>query len=209
MRKHFYRDITTLITLFLVLLSASPPVFAEVPVTADAHEADRLALRRLLADVELAINENEISKLLPYLDDNIVITHQDAHVVRGKEEVISYNEFMTKGPDAPIKKLRTKAAIGGPAYFHGNDTAIGYGTAVDQVELKSGQAFSLDVAWSATLIKKEGVWKAAAIHFSTNVLDNAVLRLVRNRIWWAGGGGLLLGLAVGWWFGKRHRRKTG
>ncbi|MEN8180079.1 MAG: hypothetical protein ABFS39_15865 [Pseudomonadota bacterium] len=115
---------------------------------------------------------------------------------------------MTKGPDAPIKKLTTQATIGGPAYFHGNDMAIGYGTAVDQVELQSGQSFSLDVAWSATLIKQQGIWKAAAIHFSTNVLDNAILRKVRNMIWWAGGGGILVGLVVGWLLGKRKRSQA-
>ena len=116
---------------------------------------------------------------------------------------------MTKGPDAPIKKLTTKATIGGPAYFHGNDMAIGYGTAVDQVELKSGQGFSLNVAWSAALIKKEGIWKAAAIHFSTNVLDNAILRQVRKMIWWSGGGGIVLGLLIGWFFGIRKHSKAG
>lgn len=209
MRKHFYPSITALSIIFLTLFNASLPAFAEEFGTADAHEADRVVLRKLLADIELAINENEISKLLPYLDENVVITHQNAHVARGKAEVVSYNEKMTKGPDAPIKKLTTKATIGGPAYFHGNDMAIGYGTAVDQVELKSGQEFSLNVAWSAALIRKEGIWKAAAIHFSTNVLDNAVLRQVRKMVWWSGGGGVVLGLVAGWFFGRRKYNKAG
>jgi len=181
------------------------PVFAGESKMTDPHEADRKILRELLANVERAINENDISQLLPYLDDDIIITHQNAHVAKGKNEVIRYNEEMTKGPDAPIKKLTTKATHGGPAYFHGDDMAIGYGTAVDRVELNSGQTFTLNVAWTASLVKKQGTWKAASIHFSTNVLDNAILRKVRNTIWWIGGGGIVLGLVIGWLIGRRRR----
>lgn len=191
--------------LFLVLLNSFYGLCYADTAGVDPHQADRQALRQLLADIEQAINVNDVASLLPYLDDNVVITHQNAHVARGKDEVVSYNEQMTKGPDAPIKKLTTKATIGGPAYFHGDDIAIGYGTAVDQVELKSGQTFALDVAWSATLVRQEGIWKAAAIHFSTNVLDNAILRELKEMLWWVGGGGTLIGLLIGWLLGRRKR----
>jgi hypothetical protein len=191
--------------LFVAVFFAS---FAAASALADPHEADRQALRDLLVEIERAINANDIASLLPYLDDNVVITHQNAHVAHGRQAVVSYNEKMTQGPDAPIKKLTTKATIGGPAYFHGDDTAIGYGTAVDQVELQSGQSFTLDVAWSATLIKRAGAWKAAAIHFSTNVLDNAILRQARKLIWWAAAGGVLLGLVVGWLLGRRRQARS-
>jgi cellobiose-specific phosphotransferase system component IIC len=56
------------------------------------------------------------------------------------------------------------------------------------------------------VVKKDGVWKAASIHFSTNVLDNAILNRVRDMLWWIGGGGVLLGLVIGWLIGKRRRR---
>ena len=197
-----------LLVLQLIVFTFYPYPLPAEPTEADPHAADRQALRELLGKVEAAINENDIAKLRPYLDEKLVITHQNAHVARGIDEVIRYNEQMTKGPDAPIMKLTTKASIGGPAYFHGDNLAIGYGTAVDRIELRSGQAFSLDVAWSATLVKKEGTWKAAAIHFSTNVLDNAILRAVRKMVWWAAGGGILLGLLIGWLLGRRKRRQT-
>ncbi len=198
----------SILIICLSLFTAATSTLASTPATADPYAESRQALRDLLVHVEQAVNANDIARLRPYLDEQVVITHQNAHVARGVDEIISYNKQMTQGPEAPIKKLTTKASIGGPAYFHGPDMAIGYGTAVDQIELKSGQAFSLDVAWSATLIRKEGVWKAAAIHFSTNVLDNAILRQVRQMIWWVGGGGILLGLLVGWVLGKRRRAQT-
>ncbi|MBW9265109.1 MAG: hypothetical protein K1563_13130 [Candidatus Thiodiazotropha sp. (ex. Lucinisca nassula)] len=193
------------ITLLSALLFLFPICVQASEQVSDEHEADRKALLKLLAVVETAINKNEISTLLPYLDENVVITHQNAHVARGKEEVVSYNEKMTKGPDAVIKKLTTTATNGGPAYFHGDDVAIGYGTAVDHVVLKSGMEFILDVAWSATLIKKDGVWMAAAIHFSTNVMDNAILNKARGLAWWTGGIGILLGLMFGWFLRSRKR----
>ena len=45
MGKHVHLDIVTPIIIILVLFSVFPLVLAETPVTADAHEADRLALR--------------------------------------------------------------------------------------------------------------------------------------------------------------------
>lgn len=201
MKKSFRAGIHYGFIILCVLSAALSPLAAAS--SPDPHEADRLALRKLLKSVESAINVNKVETLLPYLDDNVVITHQNAHVAKGKAEVVSYNDKMTKGADAPIKKLTTVASIGGPAYFHGDNMAVGYGTAVDQIELRSGQSFSLDVAWTATLVKKEDTWKAAAIHFSTNVLDNAILRQVKTMAWWVGGGGLLLGLLIGWFIGRR------
>jgi ketosteroid isomerase-like protein len=200
--------LTKLLYSFIILgifLSAAS-AHAVTDSASDPHETDRLALRKLLKNVEIAINANQIETLLPYLDDNVVITHQNAHVAKGKDAVVSYNEKMTKGADAPIKKLTTTAKIGGPAYFHGDNMAVGYGTAVDQVELRTGQSFSLDVAWTATLVKKEGTWKAAAIHFSTNVLDNAILRQVKTMALWIGVGILLLSLLTGWIFGRCRTR---
>ncbi len=196
------------LALALILLTSSVAIIAEEHTPPDTHQADRQQLRKLLVDIEAAINANQVEKLLPYLDDNVVITHQNAHVVKGKDEVISYNKLMTQGSDAPIKKLTTKATIGGPAYFHGDNVAIGYGTAVDQVELASGQTFSLQVAWSTTLVKKAGVWKAASIHFSTNVMDNAVLRQLKKMLWWVGGGSLVLGLLIGGFIGSRKRKSN-
>lgn len=208
MQRRIVTRISPCFMIFLLLLYPFCSLHAIDSAEADPHRADRQTLRQLLADIEQAINDNEVARLLPYLDDNVVITHQNAHVARGKDEVIRYNEQMTKGPDAPIKKLTTQATIGGPAYFHGDDMAIGYGTAVDQVELKSGQTFALNVAWTATLIKQEGVWKAAAIHFSTNVLDNAILRQTKKMIWWAAGGGILVGLLGGWLLARRRGTQT-
>lgn len=167
------------------------------------HEQDRKMLRSLLVDIEDAINRNDMVYLSQYLDDDVVITHQNAHVAKGKQAFIDYNRKMTQGPDAVIKKLTTKASIGGPAYFHGDNTAIGYGTSIDDIELTSGKKFKLDVAWTATLIKTDEKWKAAAIHFSTNVLDNAILDATRKTFWWIGGGLAIAGLVIGWFAGRR------
>jgi len=189
--------------LFLTLFT----VFTQGANAADSadtnHEQDRAMLRSLLADIEGAINRNDMVYLSQYLDDDVVITHQNAHVAKGKQAFIDYNRKMTQGPDAVIKKLSTKASIGGPAFFHGDNTAIGYGTSVDDIELTSGKKFRLDVAWTATLIKANEQWKAAAIHFSTNVLDNAILDATRQTIWWIGGGLAIAGLAIGWFAGRK------
>lgn len=192
-----------------VLFLAFITIFSQLAYAADSadtdHEQDRQMLRSLLTDIEDAINRNDMVYLSKYLDENVVITHQNAHVAKGRQAFIDYNRQMMQGPDAVIKKLSTKARIGGPAFFHGENTAIGYGTAVDDIELTSGTKFSLDVAWTATLIKSDDQWKAAAIHFSTNILDNAILDTTRQTIWWIGGGLGIAGLVTGWFAGRKSK----
>lgn len=196
------QTIIKVLTLSGLFTLSSHLVIAAESTDPDPYETDRQQMRNMLAEVERGINERDISLILNYMDDNVIITHQNAHVAKGKAEVKSYNEKMMSGPKATIKSLTTKASVGGPAIFHG-DSAIAYGTAIDNIELTSGKKFQLKVAWTASLVKKEGQWKASAIHFSTNALDNAILNMTRSYIWYGTGGGAVLGLILGWFFGRR------
>ena len=136
----------------LILLSYSTLLAANT-ANLDPRDIDRQALRVIFADIETGINKADLELLLRHLDENVVITYQNAHVARGKDAVRAYNTQMIAGADSPVKSLTVRAAIGGPAIFHG-DTAIGYGTTQDHMELRTGQTIDLHAAWSSTLVKK-------------------------------------------------------
>jgi ketosteroid isomerase-like protein len=44
----------------------------------DAREADRNALRLILADIQAGINERDLDKILEHLCDDAVVTYQNA-----------------------------------------------------------------------------------------------------------------------------------
>jgi len=177
----------------------------------DPHEEDRRALRVIFADIETGINKPDLELILRHLDEDVVITYQNAHVARGKDAVRAYNTQMIATADSPVKALTTKAVIGGPALFHA-DTAIGYGTTQDHMVLRTGQTIDLAAAWSSTLVKKNGLWKVAAIHFSTNVLDNGVLhstqRMMIGAAIIATGIALLIGFVLGRRRGTRNTKPS-
>jgi hypothetical protein len=104
---------------------------------------------------------------------------------------------MIKGATPIVRKLTTTATLGGPAVFYG-DTAIAFGTTVDRFELTDGLDFTLNANWSTTVVKTDGQWRVAALHFSTNLFDNALLNAARRLAMYAAGGAFLLGIVLTW-----------
>lgn len=156
---------------------------------------DRQQLRVLLDAMEAGVNKLDIEALLKLAQPDVVITWQNAEVSRGQEQVRAYYNRMVKGGAPIVRSLGTKATLGGPAVFYG-DTAVAYGTMVDRYELADGLDFTLNADWSTTVVKVDGQWKVAALHFSTNLFDNALLNAAKRVAWYAAGGAFLLGVLL-------------
>ena len=167
---------------------------------------DRQQLRVLLEQLEKAISDLDIDGVLKIMTPDAVVTWQNAEVSRGQEQIRTYHNRMVKGGAPVVTKFSTKATLGGPAVFY-NDTAVAYGTTVDSYELAEGLKFVLNANWSATIVKQDGQWKAAAIHFSTNLFDNPLLHKAEQMIWVGGIAGLLAGLLLAFLLGRLLRKK--
>ena len=91
--------------------------------------------------------------------------------------------------------------------FHGN-TAVAYGTSVENYKLAGGLEFTLDGRWSTTLQKTDNRWQVVALHFSSNLFDNPLLnnagRTTRIAATIAFLVGAVLVIVIGW-----MRRRTG
>ncbi len=138
------------------------------------RESDRVKLRQILSDIQEGINEKNIERILPNLTEHVVVIYQNAEVSHGRTDVENYFKSHFFGPNPMIKKFRIEGKILAPAEFYG-DTAIAYGTTIDDMEVASGKKFLLQGKWSASLVSQEGVWRISSLHFSTNVLDNPVI----------------------------------
>jgi ketosteroid isomerase-like protein len=162
------------------------------PTHTDSRETDRRALRAILADIQDGINQRDREKMLVHLCDDAVVTYQNADVSRGKAEVSAYFDRHFMGSNPIIKRFTIRGEIAAPAVFS-DDAAVAHGTCHDEMELMNGRKFELDGKWSATILNRQGSWRVACLHFSTNVLDNAVVNGVKKLAWMGAGGGLALG----------------
>ena len=189
--------------LALVLCVLALPATAED----DPYAADRSALKAMLTDIEQALNKRDFQAALKHLHPDVLITYYNAEVTRGHEEALAYFKRMMEGPDAVVKEYSTSAEVGSPASFLG-DTAVAYGTTMERYKLAGGLEFDLNGTWSTTVQKQDGVWKVRAIHFSTNLFDNPLLKNAQRMGLSMAVGGLVVGLIVMGLISKARRRRA-
>jgi len=198
-----------LFALAVLLISFSVPAMSHGQTKEDAAHGE---LRALMKKVLAAYNAGDMDELITYLDDNVVVTWQNAKVTKNAKEVKTFFEEMTKGPRRVVEKSTIAPVADELSLLYNEDkTAIAFGHSKDHYKLMDGLVFDQDTRWSATVVKKNGVWKVVSVHISVNVFDNPILDIaIKKTAMWVGGisGGasLLVGLLAGAIF-FRHRAK--
>ncbi len=155
-------------------------------------------LRALLKEFVTVYNSGDLDKMITYLDDNVVITWQNAHVDKNPQEVKAFCEMMTKGPNRVVESSSIAPEPDALSLLYNDGrTAVAYGHSNDRLKLRDGTELDQYAHWSTTLIKKDGKWKVASVHISGNMFDNPVLNLaVRTTAFWTGGIGAVAGMIV-------------
>jgi ketosteroid isomerase-like protein len=198
----YFRLIVT--ALLLCLSNSWAATMPALDATAGRVE-DRQQLRVLLGNVESAISKLDVEEVIKLMEPDVIVTWQNGEVSRGPDQIRAYYNRMMKGSAPIVKKFSTKATLGGNAAFY-DDSAIAYGTTVDRFELMEGLDFTLNGNWSTTVVKKNGQWKIAALHFSTNLFDNPLLNKAKQMAWVAAGAGVLAGMLLMLLIGRMRRK---
>jgi ketosteroid isomerase-like protein len=183
-----------------VLISACSAVTSISAQTKQPQPEDPVhnELRAVRDGVVDAFNKRDIDRLLGYMHPNVVITWQNAEVSRGHEGARSYYKRMLLDKDSVVESLTVNLTVDELAAIYGGNTAVAFGTLGDQYKLRDGMEFNLNSRWSATLVKEGGRWLVVCAHGSANVFENSVMGLALKKVmYWAGGGGLAVGLLVG------------
>ena len=179
--------------------SPSPPA----PAATDESVHNELrAFRDGLLD---AINKGDTERELSYFHPNTVITWHNAEVSRGRDGARAYLSRMLTGPDKIVESYKADVNVDELTILYGGDTGISFGSAVEHFKMANGKTLDLPARWSATLVKEDGKWLVASLHASENLFDNPILSMTRRMIYWAGGAGLLVGLAAGFLLGRRRK----
>ncbi len=175
---------------------------------ADGRDEDRKQLLRVFDEIVNGINEQNIERMVAQMDENATVVWLNAEVSRGHAAIRTYYRKMVStagAQDAILTKYLTQAKVAAPARFFG-DLAVADGTMADEFFPIRRGPFKLNSNWSVTCLKRDGQWKIVHLHLSTNVFNNELLDEVKQMAWYAGGGGLLAGLALMFAIGRLTRR---
>jgi ketosteroid isomerase-like protein len=180
----------------------------------DKTEATHDEIRAVRDGVLKAVKAKDVDALLKYLHPDVVLTAQDGKeqkVIRKHDGVRAYLARQLTGPSALIKSIQPDVTVDELTILHGDATGVAFGSSKDHYVLADGSESVLPTRWSATLVKHDGTWKVANLHFSTSLFDNPVLTAVNRIMYWVGGiaagVGFLAGLAV-MWLVARSRKPT-
>lgn len=208
--------------LVLALLPASMQrVAAQPPETADPPEAavstepnvDQLhdELRAVRAAMERALNERDLGALVENVTSDVVFTTMNGDVVRGAEQIRDYYAQMMQGEDRVVESVTVSFIPDALSILYDGDTAIAFGATDDHYELADGRAFDVAARWTATLLRRDGRWRIAAFHYSTDMFDNPVLATQRRVLIGIAAGAALVAFLVAFLLGRAvgRRRRTG
>ena len=189
--------------LFLFLVGCGPALAAD----ADPYADDRAALLKVFREIEASINAHDVDRMVTQMHPSATVTWLNAEVSRGHEEIKAYYNRMVKGPDRILEKYTTAAQVAAPARFFGNGTiAVADGTTEDDFYPVARGHFHLSSRWTSTSAKIDGQWKVVGLHLSSNVFTNDLIAEAKRVAIYAGVGGALGGLLIGWLIGRRRKR---
>jgi hypothetical protein len=179
--------------------------------TADVDkELIRAEVLKLQDRVVAAFESRNLEDLIKELSPNIIVTWQNSDRNRGVGEFREFYNQMMEGGDAIVVDVKSKVEIDQPAEYIGDSTVVACGTITDEFILKSGNEFTLESKWTATLTKIEGNWKIISYHVSANVFDNPLLNAAKSYLVTFAIVGSLVGFVLGalvMWFIMRWSRK--
>ena len=138
---------------------------------------------------------------MKFTTPDVVVTWQNNVVCRGQDELRKF--YASMGKDT-FKSYKVEPTADHRTTIFGDDAGVVAGHSVGSYALM-GKEYDFDNRWTATVVKVDGKWLVASYHVSLNALDNPIVNTATSSLYWALGGGLLLGLVVGFII---FRRKT-
>jgi ketosteroid isomerase-like protein len=170
---------------------------------ADVSQQEVNAIIRAREMALQALNTRDFSKIEPYLHPTFTITTVDNRVFH---KVPEFEQYWNQQFSNSIKDIKMEVKVDTPRTFLSPETAISYGDAIAKrcceaqiatFYFKDGNKPTMAMRWTAVLQKFQDRWTIQSLHFSSNLLDNPVLRGVQrvSRAWAvaAGVGGILVG----------------
>jgi ketosteroid isomerase-like protein len=164
------------------------------------------AINTMRGELVDAFNKGDLDRLLSHLDDDVVVTWQNAEVCRGPKAVKAYYDRMMSGPDRIVSRLTSNPVVDDRHVY--GDWAVSWGNLHDEYALNDGSTFKFDSRFTATIAKRGDAWKITSFHASVNAFENPILGIAAKKGGtWGGVLGALVGLVAGALIGTLLKRR--
>jgi len=185
----------------LLILIAGLALGLTRPSLLAAEDPAHQELRALRTQVIEAITKGDNDTVMQHVHPDVVVTWQNAEVVRGVQGLRDFFNRMAKDTFRGYKVPPTPDDL---TILHGGDTGVSFGYVVAEYDLL-GKKLEFKSRWTATLVKENGRWLLASYHISLNALDNPILGAAKKSLLWGGAGAGVLGLVIGVLIGRRKK----
>jgi hypothetical protein len=183
-----------------------------VPALADgatpAEDETQRQLDALNDRVVAALNAGDIDALLKESASGVIFTAMTGRVAYGTGGVHDYFNAMRVGDLHVLDEYRIALIPDGPARVYGGDNAVVTGDAKAHYKFAAGMVLDVHGRWTTDLIRADGRWLLASVHYSADMFDNPLLNAAQRLIWIVGAGAGLIGLTVGFLAGRWWRPAT-
>jgi hypothetical protein len=204
--------VLTLPMLAFALLGAAHTNAAEPDKPSLSVEQMHNELRKLKAEVEVAMNKGDIDGVLKYAHKDVVFTSLNAGGGKGHAKVREYHDKLMKGPGRTVESVNVTFTPDELSLLYGNgggsgsDTAVSWGSSLGKYQLVGGTQYDVNARWTSTLVRENDRWLIASFHMSANMFDNPVLSAATKALYWVIGIAALIALILGWFLGRRRAR---
>lgn len=159
--------------------------------TPDSSEAADLATALVSS-----VAASDFARAGSLLTPDAIVTFQNGDVTNGREETEKYVKGLFVGKEALIQTYSGAPTVNTVTTLDAQMRIVA-GTSTDTFTLSSGGPLVLESRWTATIVQRDGQWKIAALHLSTNMLDNPFLEKMKTTSYLLGAFGFVMGLTLG------------
>lgn len=179
--------------LALIGVASILPLLAGSNVRAQSPESESSELAAALVE---AVGSSDFARAGTMLSPDAVVTFQNGDMRRGRDEIVGHVKSLFVGTGALVQAYSGSPVVTGVAAVD-DTTRVVTGTSTDRLTLSSGAPMVLETRWTATVARRDGDWKIASLHLSTNMLDNPVIEKMKTTSYLLGAFGLVMGITIG------------
>jgi len=150
----------------------------------------------LAVSLARAISTSDFVRAGEMLTPDAVVTFQNGDSVVGRDAIERYVKGLFAGKGALIQAYAGEPVVKSVTEVDAL-TKVLAGASTDTLTLSSGAPMVIETRWTATVVRRDGAWKIASLHLSTNMLDNPVIEKMKMTSYLLGAFGLVMGLTLG------------
>ena len=127
-------------------------------------------------EMAAAMSEQDQEKMKGLFAESFSFTSTDQVTISNAEELKAYYDEMLGGDAPPVQALKVTAGEVEQVREVDEGTVLLRALTAEAYDLSTGESFTFDATWTATLVQENGAWKFATLHGGIHYFNNPVMK---------------------------------